>query len=330
MEFKDFTAGTDDQNRRLDKVVRKMVENANISSIYSAIRKGLIKVNDKKAGISDKINAGDKISIAAFLFDKIAQVEQNKTLSLNPRKKTSSINLEFVFENEFLKIINKPYDVNVHGTDGISEVIEEIYRSENHEKSLSFTPGPLHRLDRKTTGLLVFSNNLSGASWFSKAISEKLIRKFYVGIACGKINERQEWSSYIVPVQLKKTNFYTMKIDEEEKNPSDLAQTVCTPLAYGKYKGKDITLCQYEILTGKKHQIRCQSSFNGHALLGDTAYGSESIKEKQSFYLHAYKMIFPHENPVKVPDEITAPVNEAFKKFLTQSLINWDGSRIIK
>lgn len=330
MDFKDFTAATDDENRRLDKVIRRMAGGAHISSIYSAIRKGLVRVNDKKADISLKIKAGDKISVAAFLLSPLSRAEQNKSPFGIMPKKNNSLKLDFVFENEFIKIINKPYDVNVHGPDGISEVIEEIYKSEAHEKSLSFTPGPLHRLDRKTTGLLVFSNNLKGAAWFSRAIAEKRVRKFYVGIACGKINERQEWSDYIVPVQLKKTNFYTMKIDQEEKNPSDLAVTVCTPLSYGKHRGKDITLCQYEILTGKKHQIRCQSYFHEFPLLGDTAYGAQEIKEKQGFYLHAYKLFFPKDNEINAPEEITAPLNEAFKKFLIQSLINWDGSLIIK
>ncbi|MGN0739947.1 MAG: pseudouridine synthase [Treponema sp.] len=351
MEFSVFFAGPDDDGRRLDRIIRKKAESAGISSVYSAIRKGLIKVNEKKTCADEKIKAGDKISIASFLLHaeqkKARNDEQNGTqlpCSSESQFKNSSesrndsltslpykipqIKFETVFQNEFIKIINKPYDVNVHGKNSLASLIEQSYKNERHAASLSFTPGPLHRLDKKTTGLLVFSNSLSGAVWFSKEISDKTVRKFYVGICQGTLQTRQIWNDCIIPDFNRKSNFYTMKIDSSCTDRKHLASTVCTPLAEGIYKNKKITLCQFEILTGKKHQIRCQSAFHGIALLGDTAYGAEKIFEKQDFFLHAYKMIFPKDNPCGIPQEISASLPENYQEFLTLSLLNWDG-RII-
>lgn len=330
MNFKVFTAGTDDEGRRLDKVVRKMARNSGISSIFSAIRKGLIRVNDRKAEVNKRISAGDRISIAEFLLESDRlNIEKTAVSDKIQHEQKQVIELDFIFQNEFIKIINKPFNINVHDKNGISEIIEEIYRNEKHENSLSFVPGPLHRLDRKTTGLLVFSNNLEGAKWFSNAIKEKNVRKFYIGIVENELKEKQVWENYIVPAKTHNSNFYTMKIDPYGTDETDYAKTICTPLSYGKYKGNSITLCQFEILTGKKHQIRCQASFNGFPLLGDTAYGAKPVNEKQDFFLHAYKLFFPKDNEIKVPEEITAPLNDSFKKFLIQSLINWDSSLII-
>ena len=63
MDFVDFTAGSDDNDRRLDKVIRIFASNLPLTEIYKAIRKGLIKVNDKKSSQSDHVKKGDKIII---------------------------------------------------------------------------------------------------------------------------------------------------------------------------------------------------------------------------------------------------------------------------
>lgn len=328
MEFKDFYAGSDDENRRLDKVIRKMTPDSNISSLYSAIRKGLIRVNDKKADVNQKVFEKDKVSIAAFLLEnnKI-KVELAKPASSKLVKK---ISFETVFQNEHIKIINKPYDTNVHGAGSLSETIEAQYLEKKHESSLSFTPGPCHRLDRKTTGLLCFSESLAGAEWFTKNIAEKTIRKFYVAVCLGDFQKTETWSDHIVPDDANSTSFYTMKIDPSNSDDKNLAVTTCTPLAHGTYQKQKVTLCQFEILTGKKHQIRCQSAYHKIGILGDTAYGSIKLRDKQDMYLHAYRLVMPENNPLEIPHEITAPLNNNFLNFLKLSLLNWDGSLIIK
>lgn len=332
MEFTDFTAGSNDQDRRLDKVIRKMAKDSNISSLYSAIRKGLIKVNDRKTDINYKIQEGDKISIAAFLFEKQNIQTASDSKKTEQSVKIPEINFDTVFVNDFIRIINKPYNINAHGEAGLSSVIESIYRSETHDTSLSFVPGPVHRLDKKTTGLLAFSNNLQGAEWFTKAIAEKTIQKYYIGVCDGILEESVTWNDYIVPAvnnSKDNTGFFTMQVDNLNTDEKNLATTVCTPLATGRIFKKPVTLCQFQILTGKKHQIRCQSAFHNIPLLGDTAYGEPKLKSYRDFYLHAYRLIFPKDNPLGLPDQLTAEIPSDFKKFLNDSLINWNGELIM-
>lgn len=337
MDFTVFTAGTDDKDRRLDKIIRKMIPENNISSLYSAIRKGLIKVNDKKSDGSYKICEGDHISIASFLISSSSALQNNESFdtditskkSKTVSKKEINVKIETVFSNDYIRIINKPYDISVHGTNGLSEIIESIYEKENHEASLAFKTGPLHRLDRKTTGLLAFSNNQEGARWFSKAIADKTVEKYYIGIVQGKVQLAQTWTETLEQAQNTNQSFYTMKVSSKF-NEDDKAVTVCTPLAYGKFQNGDVTLCQFQILTGKKHQIRCQSAFHGFALLGDTAYGGIKLHKNQNLFLHAYMLVLPEDNPLKIPHILKAPVPPYFNKFLSDLLIKWNSKLIIE
>ena len=98
------------------------------------------------------------------------------------------------------------------------------------------------------------------------------------------------------------------------------------PLAHGKFGQTDVTLVKYEIETGRKHQIRAQSSFHGFPLIGDTAYGGQKIdssKYGRDFFLHAAELDFPQENELQnLPEKITCPIQDDFKYFLSFSLIN--------
>ena len=175
MDFKDFTAGKDDDGRRLDRVIRIFLKDLSLGEIYKLLRKGLIKVNYKKAKPDSHVNSGDIISIAAFLINPVNAKPEVQVLS-----QTQKLNI--VFENEHLLIIDKPYGCSVHGSEKSSlqsldkEVLAWYQERESHknpaqgEKSLSFRPGPLHRLDRNTSGLLVFSLSLEDARWFSESI----------------------------------------------------------------------------------------------------------------------------------------------------------------
>ena len=106
------------------------------------------------------------------------------------------------------------------------------------------------------------------------------------------------------------------------------AITKAKPLCRASYKGRSVTLAEYEIETGRMHQIRAQSSFHGFPLLGDTAYGGSRIDEVQDFFLHAYE-VHIGENPVGLPPVITSTLPHAFESFNDKILPNWRKSFIL-
>lgn len=336
MEFKNFTAGTDDEGRRFDKIIRRFLPELPLSQIYKMMRKGLIKLNQKKASPETKINSGDEISFAEFLLEKTqtpemnAQVFSKETQSKKQKDKDSKIqnqshivqiesNLKksIIFQNEHLLILNKPYDINVHGKNSLAQIVEEYYRQNSNKTSLAFTPGPLHRLDRKTTGILVFSWSIKGAQWFSENIKTHAIKKTYLAILQGTLTEPQNWSDEILKDGTTKNGFTTVKVINNSKSKN--AITIVTPLKTGFYKGSPVTLAQIKIETGRQHQIRAQSSAHGYPLLGDTAYGGTPLHYKnRDFFLHACKLEFPPENHLNLPAIIECPYPAEFESFLQE------------
>lgn len=320
MDFTDFKTGKNDEGRRLDKVIRIFLSEVNLSQIYKLIRKGLIKVNNKKTKADYKIQCEDIISIASFLCEnkntnphtQIKPSENQKTLADNQMPK-------IIFENQHLLIIDKPYDVNVHGDEqSLDKIISDYYNNnyKNNDNSLSFKTGPLHRLDKKTTGLLAFSLSQEGAKWFTENINNHSIQKKYYSILQGTITNKETWTDFITNENDNENGFYKVSANSKKENDnSQEAITIVTPLENLIYKNQPVTFVSIEIKTGRKHQIRSQSALHNHALIGDVTYGSKKINESRDFYLCAYELTFP-ENPLNLPEKISIPLPDDFETFL--------------
>ena len=322
MDFLTFTLTKDDDGRRLDRILRKLNPELSMSQLYKAVRSGLVKVDGKKVRPDFRSSQGSIITIADFLVKK----------SENSEKKACPLleNLIILRTNELL-FINKPYDIPVQKSQKDSNALDEIVRSDYNffhqkQKSLSFEPGPLHRLDRRTTGLIAFSQNLVGAQEFSFALKNHLFIKTYIALVQGKIEKNKIWHDEILKSQ-EKSSFYTVKVFEsnntEKKSNTQKkhAFTEVFPLGYGKFNEIPVTLTKFIIHTGRTHQIRSQSAFHGFPLLGDTAYGAKKIISEREFYLHSYSIEFKEKFSFELPQKITCPLDDEFKKIIEQTLI---------
>lgn len=330
MDFKTFKTGKDDAGRRIDKVLLRLLENKNASQIFKLLRKNLIRVNDRKAKPDYKIEMNDEIQIAEFLL-----LDEGKNIYC---KKTVNTNQKFPFnillKNENFLVLEKPYDINVQAADkddfSIDKIVCAFYSSSN---SLSFRCGPLHRLDKKTSGILFFSQSLNGAHFFSEKIKSHSLKKTYLAVLQGKVPAGVlHWCDYLSQQDERQSGFKTVKAYKTKEEAVSLkkADTHVKPLSYGKIsvnnKDYDLTLCEIEIETGRHHQIRCQSSFHGFPLFGDEAYGSVKIRKKhefisRDFYLHALKIEFSDEIlseavELGLPEIIECNISEDFKNFV--------------
>ncbi|MBQ9630865.1 MAG: RluA family pseudouridine synthase, partial [Treponema sp.] len=293
MEFELFTTGKEDEGRRLDKVIRIFLSNQRaLSKIYSAIRKGEILVNNKKSSPEYRIVSNDKILISKTLLQGKEEKVFEKDLSTFPYK--------IIFQSKDLLVLNKDYDISVQ--EDIAPLVKKYFQK---DLSLAFTPAPLHRLDKKTTGVLLCSLSNKASLFFSDCFKNEKLEKHYIALVKGKLKNKIYMENYIEKSACKKNGFYTMKVSDKtlpstletstleklslEASPScKKALGTMSPLANAKYNGFDVSLVHFMIKTGRKHQIRVQSSFYGFPLLGDTAYGSPSINERQDFFLHAH------------------------------------------
>lgn len=340
MNFAHFKAGKDDDGRRLDRIIRRFLGGEPISSIYKSLRKGLVKLNGKKCGGNEKVFEGDDIQIADFLVSKNTGKTTPNSLKEQKQKRNAEPlpNSMIILRNEDFLVLNKPYDIAVQGGNGkisLSDMVKSDWEFHHQKKdSLSFSPGPLHRLDRKTSGILVFSQSLKGAKYFSDLIKNHTAKKIYLALCQGNLKAKQSWKDEISREENekrgKKTEFQTVKVGEKNEK-SKSAVTHAFPLAHGifaddkKHEKTEVTLVRFEIETGRTHQIRAQSANHGFPLLGDTAYGGKKIEAKKygrDFFLHAAELILPES-------KIECEISENFKKILSDSLINAAESIII-
>ena len=212
-----------------------------------------------------------------------------------------------------LLIINKPAGISVHGDHSIDTLlsgaavqlsadIPPSARFASHPlQSLSFKPGPLHRLDKDTTGVLCFSQTLAGAQWFSQCLREKMVGKYYLGVVRGAM-----------PSQ---------RITAEDESGKTMTQ--CYSLSYNRRI--DASLILFKLITGKKHQIRKHTASVGHPLAGDRKYrGGNPLHGCKHYLLHAWRLYFPASRPADIPLFIEAPFFPEMETCLKQYFSGWE------
>ncbi len=309
--------GADDAGRRLDRILRRLLAENSQGAVEGALRKGLVRLNGKKAAAAVLTKEGDLLSCATFL---LAQNQEEAPKARALPQENAVCPFPVVFKNEHLLFIDKPAGVPVHGEGSVAE-----FFASQKTASLAFVPAPLHRLDKGTSGLLAVSQSLAGARWFSQKIKTHEIKKFYWGIALGRLEAQELWEDMLEVSGGQESadeagaggRFFTTRVAKAESgSKAVLAKTVATPIKRGLLDGKEITLVQYQIFTGRKRQIRAQTAARGLALLGDKAYGQDGSQGR--FYLRAMRLEFP-ENDLGLPPAIDAPRPQDFLAFFKDS-----------
>lgn len=279
-------------------------------------RENCIFLNDTPTFVHHKVNAGDIISVS-FSYE-----EDNSNIV--PKKLT----LDIIYEDDCYIVINKPAGIPVHPSmshyeDSLSNGIRYYFDSIGLKKKIR----PVNRIDKDTSGLVVFAKNEYIQEALIKQMASKNFRKEYIAIVEGHFKQLSHKSP---PRRLRMV--YTFSSTKAQKKIYHAA--VANLLHYKKFPKKgtidkpitrkensiiercindngDKAITHYEVLkeliinnkefsivkcileTGRTHQIRVHMSYIGHPLLGDDLYaGDTSLITRQA--LHSYKICFTH------------------------------------
>ncbi len=286
-----------DAGRRLDRVLRLLIEGKGLSFIYSSLRKGKIRVNGRRANPGQLVREGDRISI----MQELALPGQTPAISTGApddgMEATALAMLEplIIAKSADLLVINKPRGMLTHGQGSLESLVRATMR-QGVAASLSFRPGPLHRLDRNTSGILVFSLSIKGARDFTALLRERRISKRYLALVQGVLAAPAFWEDRL---ERDEASLLT-RASENGK----AARTSIVPLLVAR----DRCLASVAIGTGRTHQIRAQCGIHGHPLVGDAKYGGG---QGGSYLLHAWILDFGQAVFESLPSRLEAPLAAA-------------------
>ena len=270
--MREITIEKNDAQQRLDRFLRKYLAKAPLSVIYSVIRKDL-KVNGKRQKEDYMLAEGDVLQL--YLLDgEIAKYTQKL------RKHSAKRQFSIIFENDDLIIVNKPFGLLVHGDKTekkdtlANQVVDYLIETGAYVPRVekSFTPSPVHRLDRNTTGLVVFGKNAESLRLLSAMMREDgPVRKIYYTIVCGKLTEDLHLKNKLVKDEERNRG----RVYPVSYEGGKYIETIVRPLG-GNEK---FTLVLVELVTGRSHQIRAHLQYAGYPLIGDVKYGDRKVND---------------------------------------------------
>jgi len=224
-------------NKKIDKVILESFPNLSQNTLYKALRKKDIRVNDKR--ISENIVVFTNDIIKVFICDEL--LENKPTFST-------------IYEDDNILVVNKPVNLEVTGENSLTTYMQENY---------SFIK-PCHRLDRNTTGLVLFAKTQDALDILLDKFKHHEIEKHYLATVYGILPKKQNRLEAYLFKDNKKSLVYI------SKEPKKGYQKIITSYKVLKENKKaNTSILDVNLETGRTHQIRAHLSFIGYPIIGD-------------------------------------------------------------
>ena len=291
-----FEAGESEAGRRLDRVLKKIFRDAPLSLIYRIIRKD-VKVNGRRVAAETLLGPGDVVEV--FLPD-----EQLNELGYGrpARRPTAKKQFSVIYEDKNVLVVNKPFGLLTHGdeSDRKNTLANQVAAYLAGKRSAArggtdiFTPSPANRLDRNTTGLVLFGKTAPAARDLAAMLKgveggSEYVEKAYLTVVKGTLTGPMTLKARMV----RDSEMNITRALPETSVEGRVMETEAKPLA----TGKGYTLVEARLMTGRTHQIRVQLAAAGYPVIGDRKYGDAELNRKLSQkyslttqLLHAYRL----------------------------------------
>lgn len=286
----------DNVGRRLDIFLQNEFQDKTRSHIKHWIENADVLVNGKTVKAGYSLRENDIINLGEI---------EEKVLSAKPQ----DIPIDIVYEDEDLAVINKPQGMVVHPAinnyDGT--LVNALMYKLDSLSSINgvIRPGIVHRLDKDTSGLLVIAKNDNSHVSLSNQIATKECKRIYWALVDGVVKSDGEIKTLI---------------GRDKKNRLKMAVTNDGKVAETKYRVLEVlgnyTLVEFELKTGRTHQIRVHSAYLHHPIVGDKLYNNNKCKfNLNGQLLHAKKLILTHPRTNKLMT-FECELPDYFKKVL--------------
>lgn len=250
---------------RIDKFLMNRIEGATRNKLQQAINNGMVQVNEKPVKQNYKVKPFDQIVVFSDMSPESTDVVPEK------------MDLNIVFEDDHVMVINKPAGMVVHpgsgnysGTllNGVAYYLQQKNPDITEESLPRF--GLVHRIDKNTSGLLVLAKTDKAMSHLAKQFFDHTVKRQYVALVWGDVAEDQGTIRAHVGRNQRFRKLFEAYPDGEYGKDAITHYTVLERMNY-------VTLVQCVLETGRTHQIRVHMKSIGHPLFNDDFYGGDRI-----------------------------------------------------
>ena len=279
MGVRQITVGEERDGQRLDNCLVALLKGVPRSVIYRLLRTGQVRVNGGRAKPDRRLVAGDVLRIPPV---RVAERDTSAPSMADAQALAQTV----IFEDRDFLAIDKPAGIASHGGSGVRFGAIELLRAARPGDALEL----VHRLDRDTSGVLLFSRSRRGLTGVQALIRDGRTLKQYLALLDGQV----EQARFNVNVPLRK---FVLQGGERMVRVSDDGKPALTFFReIDRYRGA--SLVEATLDTGRTHQIRVHAAHAGHPVAGDAKYGAREANQRwrglglKRLFLHATRFEF--------------------------------------
>ena len=266
---------------RLDRFLRKRYEDISLTEIFKGIRTGKVKVNGKKSKENYRLQLGDIVKV----FFNGGETKEEKPVSIE-NKEIEKIKKSIVYEDEKVLIFNKKNNMVMHKGSGYEYGISEMLKSYLKNENFNF----VNRIDKATSGLIIGAKSLVVARELAEDIRNRDIEKKYYILVNGRVREKE----FKIKSWLKKVEDRVIEVEEFQEGAKESTSSFKIV-----EHGKNCTLLEGTLGSGRTHQLRVQLANRGNYIIGDNKYGKG--KEKMMYLFSHYVKIERYGIEINLP-----------------------------
>lgn len=328
-----MTVDADFAGQRLDNFLIRQLKGVPKTHVYRIIRSGEVRINKGRAQADTRIEAGDIVRLPPVRTSERAD-EKARAMAVEVARHGAasttggyapSREFPILFEDEHLLAIDKPAGVAVHGGSGVAfGVIEQLRMARPEARFLEL----VHRLDRETSGILLVAKKRMALKNLQEQFRERETDKIYLALVSGAwpVNKKvldASLQKYLLPDGERR-----VRVVDKDHPDAMRAVTLVKVKSALAVAGRDFTLLEVTIKTGRTHQIRVHLASAGHPIAGDDKYGDFELNKAlqkeaggvalKRMFLHAWRLKFTHPSSGKRID-LLAGLPPDLERFTTHA-----------
>jgi 23S rRNA pseudouridine1911/1915/1917 synthase len=297
MSDSEWVVRPDEAGVRLDKYLAAASRLGSRAKAFAGLERGKVFLNGREAGVAD--------AATTLAEGHTVRIWMDRPGSARTRRAVTQVgDLQIVFEDEALLVVNKPaglLSVPLERKSDAPSVYEQI---EDHFRPFGKRrPFVVHRIDQDTSGLVVFAKDARAQSQLKTQFKRREPRRIYLAVVYGHPEPPAgTWRNHLV--------WDEKALIQKETHPRDPDATEAISEYRVLESFRDTSLIEVRLLTGRRNQIRIQARLRGHTLVGEKryTYGPDALRTIQfeRHALHAWKLGFDHPTDGR-PLEFEAP-----------------------